>query len=410
MATPLSVVPSARLSALAVLPPIGRIGRYEVLGKLATGGVAEIYLGRMTGPREMSRVVVLKRLNPGLSEHSVVKRDFLHEARLMLRLSHPNLVSVYDVGEDDAGLFLAMEWVRGASLRRLIEASGKRGDGGMPIPLVVSLFADLAGALHNVHTATDESGRPLRIVHRDVTPENVVIGWNGIAKLLDFGIAKSDESAKKTDAGVVKGKYAYMAPEQWNGEVVDARSDLFALAVSLYEALTGRSLYERPTPMATMAAIVLEPEPPSVRELRSEVPEELDRIVQKGLAKKADDRYPSAAAMRADLEQLASTLAPRLREPQVKETQLARYLSELFPGEASREPTLDRKPPSTQFQVQAAAAAPARDALDDYRLQAEADLDGDAMLREQRSKQRVVVLLVALVVIATIAFVVVNLR
>jgi serine/threonine-protein kinase len=393
------------LSALAVLPPIGRIGRYDVLGKLATGGVAEIYVGRMTGPQDVSRLVVLKRIHPGLSESSVVKRDFLHEARLMLRLSHPNLVAVHDVGEDDAGLFLAMEWVRGPSLRKVVEAAKARG--GMPIPLVVSLFADLAGALHHVHTATDEAGRPLRIVHRDVNPENVVIGWGGIAKLLDFGVAKSDESAKKTDAGVVKGKYGYMAPEQWNGEAVDARSDLFALAVTLHEALTGQPLYERPTPMATMAAIVLEPEAPSVRETRPEVPEALDRIVRRGLAKKPDERYASAAELRADLEKVASAFSPEAHAGQAKENALARHLEALFPGESRREPVLDRKPPSVRFVPVAVRAEPTPL---DLQLAAEAELEGDAMLREQRSRARVVALLVALVVIGTIAFVVVNLR
>lgn len=391
------------LSALAVLAPIGRLGRYDLLGKLATGGVAEIYLGRMTGPNGVSRIVVIKRLNPVLATNSVVQRDFLHEAKLMLGLSHPNLATVYDVGEEDGALFLAMEWVRGPSLRRILDAARRRD--GLPISLVVALFVDLAAALSHVHTASDAAGRPLHIVHRDVTPENVVVGWSGRPKLLDFGVAKSNAAAKQTDAGVVKGKYAYMAPEQWGGEPVDARSDLFALAASLHEALTGTPLFERPTPMATMAAIVLHdpPSPPSAH--RPEVPAELDRIVQRGLAREPADRHASAEELRAELAALEATLEPNV-DHGARDRRLAAFLRTLFPGEADREPTLDRKPPSMRFSVE-----PTREPTPiDLQLQAEAELEGDAMLRDQRSRQRTIALLVALIVVGTLAFVVVNLR
>jgi serine/threonine-protein kinase len=177
--------------------------------------------------------------------------------------------------------------------------------------------------------------------------------------------------------------------------------------VTLHEALSGQPLYERPTPMATMAAIVLEPEAPSVRALRPEVPEALDRIVRKGLAKKADERYATAAELRADLERVARALSPAGHAGQAKETTLARYLAALFPGESKREPVLDRKPPSVRFVPTAAKTEPTPL---DLQLAAEAELEGDAMLRDQRARARIIALLVALVVIGTLAFVIVNLR
>ncbi|MBX7194269.1 MAG: serine/threonine protein kinase [Sandaracinaceae bacterium] len=393
------------MSALAVLPPIGRLGRYDLLGKLATGGVAEIYVGRMTGPRDVTRMVVIKRINPSLAENPIVKRDFLHEAKLMLGLSHPNLATVHDVGEESGALFLAMEWVRGVSLRKVLDAS-RRKQQPLPLELVVDLFTDVASALAHVHTATDAQGKPLRIVHRDISPENVVVGWNGIPKLLDFGVAKSDAASKQTDAGVVKGKYAYMAPEQWGGETVDGRSDLFALAASLHEALTGKALFDRPTPMATMAAIVLQPPPDPPSASRADVPAELDRIVAKGLAREPSARYASAEEMRSDLEALAASIAPLSSQGSTREQRAAAFLRALFPGEADREPILDRKPPSMRFAVE----APREPTPVDLQLQAEADLESDAILREQRSRQRTVALVVALLVVATLAFVVVNLR
>lgn len=393
------------MSALAVLPPIGRLGRYDLLGKLATGGVAEIYVGRLHGPNDLSRFLVIKRINPALAENPVVKRDFLHEARLMQGLAHPNLATVHDVDDDHGALFLAMEWVRGQSLRKILDISRRKRE-PLPIALVIALFVDVASALAHVHAAKDANGKPLRIVHRDVTPENLVVGWNGVPKLLDFGVAKSEAATRETDAGVVKGKYAYMAPEQWGDEEVDGRSDVFALAASLHEALTGKVLYDRPTPMATMAAIVLQGPPPPPSATRPDVPAELDRIVMKGLAASLEDRYASAEAMRLDLLAFATTLDPELAERTTREQRLAALLRTLFSGEAEREPVLDRKPPSMRFEVELVRPeAPVA-----LQLAAEAEIEGDAMLREQRSRQRVVALVVALLVVATIAFVVVNLR
>jgi serine/threonine protein kinase len=204
----------------------------------------------------------------------------------------------------------------------------------------------------------------------------------------------------------VKGKYAYMAPEQWGDEEVDGRSDVFALAASLHEALTGKLLFDRPTPMATMAAIVLQGPPPAPSATRSDVPAELDRIVMKGLAGSLADRYASADALRVDLEALATSLAPELADRAAREQRLATLLRALFPGEAEREPVLDRKPPSMRFEVE--LVRPEEPVA--LQLAVEAEIEGDAMLREQRSRQRVVALVVALLVVATIAFVVVNLR
>jgi serine/threonine protein kinase len=398
------VVSSGLVSALAVLPPIGRLGRYDLLGKLATGGVAEIYVGR---PHDAaSPLLVVKRIAPALADHPTARSDLLHEAQLMRGLAHPNLATVHDVDDDRGVLFLAMEWVRGPSLRKVLDTARRKRE-PLPIELVVALFCDLASALSHVHTATDASGNPLRIVHRDVTPENIVVGWSGIPKLLDFGVAKSEAATRQqTDAGVVKGKYAYMAPEQWSGGAIDGRSDVFALAASLHEALTSKALFDRPTPMATMAAIVVEQAPPPPSASRSDVPTALDRIVSRGLAKSPEDRYASAAEMHADLEALAASLGRGPCQPPDRARHLAAWLRALLPGEADREPVLDRKPSTDRFAVE----TPREPTTMDLALVAEAELEGDAMLREQQGRQRVVSLVVALLVVATIAFVVVHLR
>lgn len=370
--------------------PIGRIGRYEVLGRLAHGGMAEVFVARATGPREVARRVVLKRLLPHVAADPQKVEAFVQEARLTSRLSHPNLCAVHDFGDEGGAFHLVIEWVRGPSLRRVIERA--KVAGGVPAPIVARITASLAGALHHAHVATDDGGRPLGIVHRDVTPENVIVGWNGVAKLIDFGIAKSVVDPRKTEVGVLKGKLAFISPEQYRGEALDGRSDVFALALCAYEMLTGESLYERASEYETVAAIVLDPAVPSVRERRPDVPLELDEIVRRGLAKDRDARYPSAD----DLARALETWLAARGEP-VGEREVAAWLGELLPGEATREPALDRTP------LDARPATPrARTRSEEMhalRLGCEADLDAEIFARAQRARRRgiVVAMLVAAV-------------
>ncbi|MFO0685558.1 MAG: serine/threonine-protein kinase [Sandaracinus sp.] len=418
------------MSGLASLSPIGRIGRYEVLGRLAQGGMAEIFLARAAGAAGVARIVVVKRILPSAEKSADVTGAFIGEARVLARLSHPALVSIEEFGEQDRKHFLVMEWVRGVSLRRVINALGGatgrsldatvksrpsarlaagapgggeafekdplREKGGMPWPIAARIFADLAAGLHHAHVAQDERGRPLKIVHRDVTPENVIVTWDGGPKLLDFGIAKSTIDPQKTAAGVLKGKLQYIAPEQYQGKALDARSDVFALGACMYEALAGESLYARASEYETVAAIVLDPSVPSVRAVRPDVPEELDAIVARALVKDRDGRTASADEISAALEKLLVEKGQGVRDADV-----GAWLTKLFPGESGRDPKLDRTP-------LAGVAAPRKrtqsSEMEQMLLGAEADIDADAFAASGRSRGRSFVgaMLIALLVVATL--------
>ncbi len=276
------------MTSLSALSPIGRIGRYDIVGRLASGGMAEIFLARESGPETVQRHVVVKRVLPHAAEDPKMVDMFVHEARLSMNLSHPNICPIYEFGEASGGFFLAMEWVRGVSLRDLIDEVKEP----LPVDFVVRVFAEIAAALHHAHTRTDGRGQPLAIVHRDVTPENIMIGFDGVPKLLDFGVAKAATQTHKTEAGNLKGKFAYISPEQYQGQILDGRSDVFSLGVSLFEALTGENMYARASEYETVAAIVLDPSVPSARARRPDVPDELDSIVRAALAKERERARP----------------------------------------------------------------------------------------------------------------------
>jgi serine/threonine protein kinase len=379
------------LAGLATLSPIGRIGRYDVLGRLAEGGMAEIFLARSAGAAGVARIVVVKRMLPSAEKNKDATGAFVTEARLLARLRHTSLVAIEEFGEEQGKHFLVMEWVRGIPMRRLFETA--KAKGGVPWPIAARLFADLSAGLHHAHLAKDERGNAMKIVHRDVTPENIIVSWNGAPKLLDFGIAKSTIDPQKTQAGVLKGKLQYIAPEQYQGNVLDGRSDIFALGVSMYEALTGESLYARASEYETVAAIVLDPTVPSVRALRPDVPEELDAIVRGALAKDRDQRTASADAISAALEKLLVEKGQGVRDADV-----AAYLEKLFPGESARDPKLDR----TAFGGPAVRRRTASKEMEAMLLGAEADIDADALAARQKSGGRsfIFVMLLVLVLVA----------
>lgn len=371
------------MTSLAALGPIGTIGRYEIIGRLATGGMAEIFLARETG-RHATRLVVVKRILPHIAEDPVLVEMFLLEARLSMNLAHPNICPIYELGDAGGRFFLAMEWVRGISLRALIDRAGP-----LPIPFVAFVFAEIAAALHHAHTWTDAGGRPLSIVHRDVNPDNIMIGWGGVAKLLDFGVAKAATQKHKTEAGNVKGKFAYISPEQYQGQPLDGRSDVFSLGVTLYEALTGESPYERASEFETVAAIVLDAEVPSVRAARPEVPDELEAIVASALAKDRDARTADADELARQLLGFASRTGGPLRHADVAQT-----LRALVPDLVDREPELDRRP--------LAAPEPKADPVQAALLMAEADEEAEALLGARRRSGRWVALVSVLVILASL--------
>ncbi|MCC7541730.1 MAG: serine/threonine protein kinase [Deltaproteobacteria bacterium] len=324
------------------LPAICDFGRYELLGRLALGGMAEIFLARETASAGESRYLVIKRILPHVADESQFVEMFLQEARLAMRLNHPNICHVYETGQQEGAYYMAMEWVNGLGLGRLIRRA--RDIGGLPLPVVARVISHVAAALHHAHRARDAKGKPLGIVHRDVSPQNVMVSYDGSVKLLDFGIAKAQALTTKTQAGWVKGKFAYMSPQQCQGEEIDARSDVFSLGVCLYEALVGRSLYHRKTQYETMKAIIDEPVP-SARAARPDVPPELDAIVQKALAKKPEDRFATAGAMSDALEVFLAD-----GRHVVSETRIAELLERLCEDEIRRGPMVDSTPFGRSFE------------------------------------------------------------
>ncbi len=398
------------MPSLPELTPIGKLGRYDVIGRIASGGMAEIFLARESGPHTVGRHLVLKRVLPHMTDDERMVEMFVHEAQVCMNLSHPHICPIYEFGEERGRFYLAMEWVRGVSLRELMDRVRRP----LPVALVTRVFADIAGALHHAHTCTDQSGRPLSIVHRDVNPENLMIGFDGVTKLLDFGVAAAATERKhKTEAGNLKGKFAYISPEQYQGQPLDGRSDVFSLGVSLYEALTGKSLYDRASEYETVAAIVLDPDVPSIRAENPDVPPELDVIVQMALAKNRDERYRTADEMQAAL------LTFMARDGQTaRHTDIATMLRSLVPDLVDAEPKLDRRPETQATFTHGAPAkepapAPEPDArrrtqsqqMHQLLLAAEADDETEELLGQRKRGGLWLAIASAIVILASLAVV-----
>jgi serine/threonine-protein kinase len=279
-----------------------RVGRYDVLGRLETGGMAEILLGQLRGPSGFEAPVVIKRILPHLARDPSFEKMFLDEARIAAGVRHPNVVHVHELGQENDDLFLVMEYLEGEPVMGILRRAASRGIRVDPM-VCAHVIAETSAGLHAAHELKDPDGELRNVVHRDVSPSNVFITYDGHVKILDFGIAKAADRMTKTDAGLIKGKFAYMSPEQCRGEPLDRRSDVFGLGIVLYEMLTGRRLFQRRTQAATIRA-VLEHEiaPPS--EFAPDIPEELERICLKALSRSRRRRYPTAAQMRADLKKV----------------------------------------------------------------------------------------------------------
>ncbi|MFO0570992.1 MAG: serine/threonine-protein kinase [Polyangiaceae bacterium] len=301
------------------------IGRYEIVGHLATGGMAEILLARLRGPSGFERPVVLKRILPHLAEKQNFVDMFLDEARIASGIQHKNVVQVIDLGHSGEHLYLVMEYLEGENVGALIKRSLVEHQ---PIPYALSAFilAETCAGLHAAHELEDDQGRAMGLVHRDVSPQNVFVTYPGAVKVLDFGIAKADARvAQATEAGQLKGKLDYMSPEQALGRPLDRRTDVFAAGVVLYELAARRRLFNRATVLETLEAICRQPITPP-RRVVSDLPVSLERIIVKALERDPDARYATALEMRQDLlgvvvEQMGAADA---------EQRLASLMSELF--------------------------------------------------------------------------------
>ena len=279
-----------------------RFGKYKIVKKLATGGMAEVFLARAEGPMGFEKAVVLKRILPALAEDQAFVDMFLAEARLAAGLNHPNVAHVYDFGEVDGRWFLAMEYVDGPTLRQVKK---RAHDLGLPLPLgvVVRIIAQACEGLHYVHEARAD-GKPLGLVHRDISPDNLILAKSGAVKVLDFGIVKATTSGEgHTGTGTVRGKLRYMAPEQLAAEPLDRRVDVWALGVVLYELLTGARPYVPTQDAAVVKAILMDPFVPA-RERRPDLPAGLEAILTRCFEKDRRDRYATCRELQAALEQL----------------------------------------------------------------------------------------------------------
>src|SRR3954447_7331614 len=303
---------------------VRRLGRYQIIGRLATGGMAEGYLALSGDVPGFRTLVVVKRILPHLASNAQFIRMFLDEARLAALLDHPNIVRIIEVGHDGEDYFLVMELVQGKPLSAVLRKAAREHK--PPAPALTSyLISQAAHGLAYAHTLTDGEGRPLGVVHRDVSPQNVLISFEGAVKMIDFGVARAFGRVAHTSPGGLKGKIEYMSPEQASAEEVDHRADVFALGVVLWEVLTGRRLYRRETELATMRAIVDDPiAHPS--ELVSIAPE-LDAIVMRALRKRKDARFGSAHEMAVALEKFAFST------PGFSPMQVASYTKSLFAAE-----------------------------------------------------------------------------
>ena len=327
---------------------------------LATGGMAQVWVAKQTGELGFSRIVALKTIRPDLAEDESFRRMFLEEARMASRIRHANVVEVLDLGEEGPILFQAMPLIEGDSMTGLMRRWHRQGNaGGLPVPIVVRIVADAATGLHAAHTLSDEDGIALELVHRDVSPHNILVALDGSAKIADFGIAKAlGRMVDETEPGQIKGKFAYLAPEQVARKPLDRRADVFALGIVLWEALTGKRLFRGEDAMDTVQK-VLHMEIPDPRVLSPGIPPMVAQIALRALERDADKRFWTAseladaldaaarhagvAASTKDVAALVKVLAGADLEAQrVTVRELARG------GGSNPTPSLPRSPPGAE--------------------------------------------------------------
>ncbi len=274
-------------------------GRYELLKKLAAGGMGQVFLARKKGVG-FEKLVVLKRILPHLVEDEEFFTMFLDEARLTARLNHPNVAQIFDVEAEAGQHLVVMEYVQGEDVRR-VEKKARLSGQKLPVGVILRVIADAAAGLHYAHMARDDQGQPLGIVHRDISPQNILVGFDGGVKLIDFGVAKAAGRAQHTATGVLKGKFPYMSPEQAEGEELDGRSDVFALGIVLWELLCDKRLFKGDSDVMSQR-LVKACQVPKPSELNTQLPPDLDAIVLKSLARDRNQRFQTAQELREAIE------------------------------------------------------------------------------------------------------------
>ena len=308
-------------------------GRYEILGTIASGGMATVYLGRAVGEGGFERLVAIKVMHAHIAEDESFRAMFLDEARLAARIRHPNVVGVLDVQKEGEQLFLVMEFVDGPSLHQLRRNFRKRNT-TLPIGMTLRIFIDALTGLHAAHMLEGAAGQPLNLVHRDVTPQNILIGRDGVTRITDFGVARAEARITSTRGGQLKGKIAYMPPEQLRNEPLDARADIYACGVALWEALAGRRLYKADSEAAVIH-MVLQGASAGARTYNEEVTEQLDYVCMRAISTDRDERHASAETF-ADAIEAAARLSG-IAVPSTR--QVATFIRKLPDLEGPAQPT-----------------------------------------------------------------------
>ncbi len=361
---------------------------FQILARLAKGGMAELFLARATSAAGVARFVVLKRVLRERAHDFRFLQMFLEEARLAAQLQHPNIAQVYEVGRLGDSYFFTMEYVHGESVRAVLQRS-TQAQRPVPLACVLSIVAGAAAGLHHAHDRIGIDGKPLGIVHRDVSPSNLMVGYEGHVKVVDFGVAKATASENLTSSGTVKGKISYLSPEQAIGKPLDRRSDVFSLGIVFWELLTGQRLYKRDSDFLAMRAIVDDPpRPPS--SLRSDVPGAIDAVVLRALAKDPAERYQTAHELHEAIELAAQTIGSSITS-----AVLARYLLDLFgprpePWRALHRHTLLSSVTLTAQPIPPKHALPETSAAD-AQLSSVVDLRTAATVDDRRTARYVVV-------------------
>src|SRR5262249_8977293 len=338
-------------------PSPDRFGQYEILERVSSGGMAELFRARLSGAEGFRKIVAIKKILPHIAGDEEFLAMFADEAKLAAQLSHPNIVHIFDLGKiESGGYFIAMEYVDGRDLRSILHLARENGI-PMPIPLAVSIAAKVASALDYAHRRRGDDGSDLKIVHRDVSPANILVSSDGDVKLCDFGIAKAASKVSRTETGALKGKLAYMSPEQAWGQALDHRSDLYSLGAVLFEMLAGRKLFTGDSEVGILEK-VRAGEVTAPSKANPEVPPALDTIVLKALSRDPAGRYAAAADMLRELDAVL-----RAYEPPRSRGELAVYVRHLEAEDAARKEARARDaalpPPAVETAPEPAPPPPA---------------------------------------------------
>jgi len=285
-------------------------GKYLLLEKLAMGGMAEVFLAKSSGVQGIGKFLAMKRILPQYSSNEDFISMFTEEAKICVNLSHSNIAKIYEFGMERGQFFIVMELIEGKNLRQILSRLGKEKRQGFSVDQAVYIAKEIASGLDNAHRCLDDaSGKPLNIIHRDMSPQNVMVSFEGEIKVVDFGIAKAESEKEETKAGTLKGKFSYMSPEQASGEKIDIRTDIYSLGIVLWELLANKRLFTSSSELNTLKKI-REGKIPPISKINPKVPEELERIVNIALAKDAANRYQTCAELYKDLNRFLNRFYP----------------------------------------------------------------------------------------------------